>query len=142
MAITGVGWELELVRLGQHQGWRLITTSGSYAVHVDGQRVDRLNGFMVQCQGPGENDRVCDQDYRRRIRDDTYSLYTHDTHYASIGYPHTATRRPTGTGCGVRPGAQAKRRPQRHPSPPGARWRAILGKHRLPEPHGSVRATR
>ena len=131
MAITGLGWELELVRLGQHQGQHLIRSYGSYTVHVDGQLVDGLNGFMVECQGPGENDRVCDQDYRRRIRADTYPLYTHDTHYASIGYSHTATR-PTdehpmpGFGLGLR-ATDARSGILVHPTHDGGLFLASIG---------------
>lgn len=131
MAISGVGWELELVRLGQHQGRRLIRTYGSYAVHIDGKRVDGLNGFMVECQGPGENDRVCDQNYRRRIREDTYPLYTHDTHYASIGYSQTATS-PTdehpmpGFGLGLKP-TDARSGILVHPAHDGGLYLASIG---------------
>jgi hypothetical protein len=91
MAITGEGWELELIRLGQHQGEHLVRTYGSYAVYIDGQAVEGLTGFICECQGPGQNERRCDKHYRRRIREGTYPLYTHDTHYASVDFSRTST---------------------------------------------------
>lgn len=91
MAITGVGWELELTRLGQHQGDEFIRTYGSYQAHLHGQAIDGLTGFMVECQGPGENERKCDKHFRRRIRQGTYPLWTHDTHYSSVDYSPTST---------------------------------------------------
>lgn len=131
MAITGVGWELELVRLGQHQGPALIRTYGSYAVYLNNQAISELSGFIVECQGPGENDRVCDENYRRRIREDTYPLYTHDTHYASIDYSKAATR-PTdehpmpGFGLCLKPG-DARSGILIHPAHDGGLFLASIG---------------
>lgn len=52
MAIKGEGWELELVRLGQHKGKRLDRTYGAYSVYIDGRAVQGLSGFICECQGP------------------------------------------------------------------------------------------
>jgi hypothetical protein len=91
VAITGDGWEMSVERLGQHQGPHLIRTYGRYAVYIDGRAVSGLEGFICESQGPGENYRRCDESYRRRVVEGTYKLFTHDTHYASVGYSSTAT---------------------------------------------------
>lgn len=91
MAITGNGWELRVIRLGQHQSHHLVRTYGSYSVAVNGKAVGELSGFVCECQGPGENDTVCTPAFRRRILAGTYPLYTHNTHYASVNFSKTAT---------------------------------------------------
>lgn len=91
MPITGNGWELHLVRLGQHQGHHLVRTYGRYSVSIDGAEVAGLSGHMVECQGPGQNDTPCTPQFRRRIKEGVYPLYTHYTHYASTGFSKTAT---------------------------------------------------
>lgn len=91
MPLTGAGWELKVVRLGQHRGTDLIRTYGRYAVSLDGHPINGLSGFMCECQGPGENERSCTPQFRRRICEGTYPLYTHYTKYASGGYSTTAT---------------------------------------------------
>ncbi len=92
MAISGIGWELHLERLRQHRHDDQVRTYGRYAVYIDGIPVDGLDGYMSECEGPGESDRSSTSKRRRRVTEGRYDLLTHYTHYRSSGYSETAAR--------------------------------------------------
>lgn len=91
MAITGIGWELQVRRLGLHTSGSLKRTYGSYAVYREGQSIDGLSGHMCECVGPGDNRHAGNG---KRIEAGTYPLWTQFGRYRSIGYSEGAEAMP------------------------------------------------
>lgn len=83
---------MHLQRMGQHRHDGEVRTYGRYAVYLNGIPIVGLDGYMCECEGPGEDDRSSTASRKRRVRQGRYDLLTHHTHYRSVGYSPTATR--------------------------------------------------
>jgi len=88
MPISGVGWELHIVRKMQQTRGERTRTIGTYQVFHNGQPQAELAGTSVETKGPGDN-KV--KGNGRRIEAGVYPLATHaGPHYVTLGY-HVST---------------------------------------------------
>jgi hypothetical protein len=95
MPITGVGWELQVQRLGIQKAGSNTRTYGTYQAFLNGQPIAGLSGNVCECTGPGENDTPATAEDQRRVEAGRYPLLTQfGEHYRTIGY--TATVDPPG----------------------------------------------
>lgn len=84
MAITGVGWELHIVRQNEQVRNGRRRTIGDYAVYHDGVAQPGLSGTSVETKGPGDNKVMGNG---RRVEAGRYPLWTQaGSHYVTIGY--------------------------------------------------------
>ena len=91
MAITGAGWELQIVRSSEQtrQSDGRIRTVGSYQVFHDGAARPNpdLSGTVAETRGPGDNAHAGNN---RRVEAGRYPIATQDgTKYVTIGYRNT-----------------------------------------------------
>ena len=88
MAQRPAGWQLRVERLGLHRRGGLVRTYGRYVVMIDGVVQSGLDGFMLECDGPGDNSAP---DNGRRIEAGRYPLTTHFRSFVSAGYAQDTT---------------------------------------------------
>ena len=88
MAITGIGWELQIIRKTEQRrssdGKR--RTVGTYQVFHNGVKQDApgLSGMVAETRGPGANRPAGNN---RRVEEGRYPLFTQaGTKYVTIGY--------------------------------------------------------
>jgi hypothetical protein len=89
MPITGMGWELQVQRLGIHKSGSAARTRtyGTYQAFLNGQPIAGLSGNVCECPGPGENDTPGSQENRKRIKAGRYPLWTQfGPTYWTMGY--------------------------------------------------------
>lgn len=83
MAITGVGWELQVKRLGLQVSDGVTRTYASYQVYHEGTAAAGLAGYLCESPGPGAN---APAGNGKRVEGRTYPLWTQFGRYRSIGY--------------------------------------------------------
>jgi len=105
MAITGIGWELHIVRKSEQKrasdGKR--RTVGTYQIFHEGviQTGAGLSGMVAETRGPGAN---MPAGNNRRIEEGRYPLFTQDgTKYVTIGYKDSES-----TSAKPKPGIELK----------------------------------
>lgn len=105
MAITGIGWELHIIRKSEQKrasdGKR--RTIGTYQVFHNGikQNTAGLSGMVAETRGPGANKPAGNN---RRIEEGRYPLFTQNgTKYVTIGYKNSES-----TSAKPKPGIELK----------------------------------
>ena len=105
MAITGIGWELHIVRKAEQKrasdGKR--RTVGTYQIFHNGVRQsgEGLSGMVAETRGPGANHPARNN---RRVEEGRYPLFTQDgTKYVTIGYMESES-----TSAKPKPGIELK----------------------------------
>ncbi|MES0020231.1 peptidase S8/S53 subtilisin kexin sedolisin [Mesorhizobium sp. M0036] len=83
MAISGQGWELNVVRLGIHKNGNQRRTYGTYQAYLNNQPIAGLSGHMCECVGPGDNRHT---NNGKRVEAGRYPLWTQFGRYRTIGY--------------------------------------------------------
>lgn len=84
MPITGIDWEMHIVRKSEQTRGARRRTVGTYKVFHGGVAVAGLSGTVAETRGPGDNSTPRNN---RRIEDGRYPLSTQDgTKYVTIGF--------------------------------------------------------
>lgn len=84
MPISGMGWEIHIIRKLQQERRERIRTVGNYQIFHDGVPQKGLSGTSVEAKGRGDNQV---RGNGRRIQAGTYPLATQaGGHYVTFGY--------------------------------------------------------